>query len=88
MRPEVLLLDEPSMYLDPRGRRGIIQLLHRLPGTRLISGHDLELILELCPRVGVLHEGKLEVVGETRRLLADAALMERHGLEVPYSLRK
>jgi cobalt/nickel transport system ATP-binding protein len=87
MRPRVLLLDEPTMYLDPRGRRELIQLLHRLGGTRLIASHDLELILQTCGRVLLLDRGRLIAEGPARSVLADETLMEAHGLEVPYSLR-
>jgi cobalt/nickel transport system ATP-binding protein len=87
MRPSILLLDEPSMYLDPRGRRELIQLLHALGGTRVIASHDLELILQTCGRVLLLDRGRLKADGLARDVLADAALMEAHGLEVPYSLR-
>jgi cobalt/nickel transport system ATP-binding protein len=87
MRPSILLLDEPSMYLDPRGRRELIQLLHTLGGTRMIAAHDLELILQTCDRVLLLDRGRLIADGAARTILADAALMEAHGLEVPYSLR-
>jgi cobalt/nickel transport system ATP-binding protein len=88
MRPGVLLLDEPSMYLDPRGRRELIALLHALGGTRMIAAHDLEMVLETCGRVLLLDGGRLIADGPPRDLLADAALMEAHGLEVPYSLRR
>jgi cobalt/nickel transport system ATP-binding protein len=87
MRPEVLLLDEPSMNLDPRGRRELIALLLSLGGTQVIAAHDLEMILETCGRVLLLDGGRLVADGPPRTLLADAALMEAHGLEVPYSLR-
>jgi cobalt/nickel transport system ATP-binding protein len=87
MRPEVLLLDEPSQYLDPRGRRDLIRLIQSLPGTKVIAAHDLELIVETCPRVIVIDQGRIVVDGPSRTLLADAGLMETHGLEVPYSLR-
>jgi cobalt/nickel transport system ATP-binding protein len=87
MRPEILLLDEPSMYLDPRGRRELIRLLATLPGSRIVASHDLELILETCGRVLVLDQGRLVAEGPPRQVLAEAALMEAHGLEVPYSLR-
>src|SRR5262249_35558172 len=50
MRPEVLLLDEPTMFLDPRGRREFIALLGSLPGTKVIAAHDLEFILRTCRR--------------------------------------
>jgi cobalt/nickel transport system ATP-binding protein len=86
MQPEILLLDEPSMYLDPRGRRDLIRLIKGLPGTRVIASHDLELILETCRRACVLDGGRLIASGSARSLLADAGLMEAHGLEVPHSL--
>jgi cobalt/nickel transport system ATP-binding protein len=87
MRPEVLLLDEPSMFLDPRGRRELIALLNSLGGTKLIASHDLELIVATCRRVLVLDSGKIAADGEAAVVLADAPLMESHGLEVPASLR-
>lgn len=86
MRPEILLLDEPSIHLDPRGRRELIHLINGLGGTRMIASHDLELVLETCARVLVLDGGRLVGDGLARALLADAALMEAHGLEVPHSL--
>jgi cobalt/nickel transport system ATP-binding protein len=87
MQPSILLLDEPTMYLDPRGRRELIQLLNTLGGTRMIASHDLELILQTCGRVLLLDRGQLIADGPARTVLADAMLMEAHGLEVPYSLR-
>jgi cobalt/nickel transport system ATP-binding protein len=87
MRPRILLLDEPSMFLDPRGRRELIQLLRTLGGTCLIAAHDLEMILQTCERVLLLDQGRLIADGPAQRILADTELMEAHGLEVPYSLR-
>jgi cobalt/nickel transport system ATP-binding protein len=87
MRPDVLLLDEPSIFLDPRGRRELIALVNALPGTRLVASHDLEMVVETCRRVLVIDGGRLVADGPTERVLADAALMELHGLEVPYKLR-
>jgi cobalt/nickel transport system ATP-binding protein len=87
MRPAILLLDEPSMFLDPRGRRELIGLIRGLPGTKLVASHDLDLVLDLCSRVLVLDGGRLLADGPAAKLLADAELMDRHGLEVPYRLR-
>ena len=86
MRPSVMLLDEPTAFLDPRGRRELIQLLSKLPGTKLIATHDLELVLDLCPRVLVLDNGKLVADGLGQDILANRELLSRHGLEVPYRL--
>ena len=88
MRPEILLLDEPSMFLDPHGRRELIALLKKLGGTQVIGAHDLDMVLDLCSRVLVLDRGLLVADDVAAKVLANAALMERHGLEVPYRLRK
>jgi cobalt/nickel transport system ATP-binding protein len=88
MRPEILLLDEPTMFLDPRGRRELLHLLKGLSATRLIATHDLEAVLELCQRVILLDQGQVLAQGPPDQLFADAALMEAHGLEVPHSLRR
>jgi cobalt/nickel transport system ATP-binding protein len=88
MRPAVLLLDEPSLHLDPRGRRELIHLMRTLPVTQVVAAHDLELVLEICSRALVIDRGQIVADGPAATLLADAALMEAHGLEVPYSLRK
>jgi cobalt/nickel transport system ATP-binding protein len=87
MRPQILLLDEPTLHLDPRSRRELIRLLNALPGTKLIASHDLEMIVETCARVVLLDQGRLAADGAPHEVLANAALMETHGLEVPYSLR-
>jgi cobalt/nickel transport system ATP-binding protein len=87
MRPEVLLLDEPSTFLDPRGRRELIGLIREIGATKVIAAHDLEMILEICGRVLVLDGGGLVADGPAAQLLADPALMAAHGLEVPHSLR-
>ena len=88
MRPEVLLLDEPSAFLDPRGRRDLIELIRRLPGTKLIATHDLDLVLDVCPRVLVLDAGKLFADGPACELLTHPEIIENHGLEIPHRLRR
>jgi cobalt/nickel transport system ATP-binding protein len=86
--PEVLVLDEPTSDLDPRARRHFIDHTAALGQARLIASHDLEMILDLCPRVLILDRGVIVADGPAIELLADAALVEAHGLEVPYSLRR
>jgi energy-coupling factor transporter ATP-binding protein EcfA2 len=85
--PSVLVLDEPSANLDPRGRRRLIQLIQRLPSTKLIATHDLEMVLELCPRAILLDAGRVVADGPTRDVFGDLELIEAHGLEQPLSLR-
>lgn len=81
MRPELMLLDEPSSTLDPRGRRSMINLLNSLPGTQLIASHDLAMIRDICSRVVLMDGGQVAAYGGID-LLNDKSLLEKHGLEV------
>ena len=83
MDPAILVLDEPSSALDPAGRRRLIDLLRSLPQTRVIATHDLDLVLEVCQRVVVLHEGQVQADGAPAQLLADRELLQRCRLELP-----
>ena len=83
MRPSVLALDEPSGELDPRARRGLIQLLKSLPQTMLIATHDMRLVAELAARTVILDQGQVTADAPTLDLLSDAELLARHGLEPP-----
>ena len=82
--PEVLVLDEPTGELDPRGRRELLALLQALPMTQILASHDLEFIFKLCTRVLVLDKGRLVAEGDAKTILADEALMLEHGLETPH----
>ncbi len=84
MDPEVLVLDEPSSNLDPAGRRELAEVLQSLPVTVLMVTHDLPYALQLCPRSVVLDGGVVVADGPTREVLADADLLGRHRLELPY----
>ncbi|MDR3617797.1 MAG: ABC transporter ATP-binding protein [Paludisphaera borealis] len=84
--PSILALDEPTANLDPRGRRRFIQLIAGLSCTKLIATHDLEMVLEVCPRTILLDGGAVVADGPSRQILDDAPLLEAHGLETPLSL--
>lgn len=81
MQPDLLLLDEPTAFLDPRGRREFLGLLRTLPQTKLIASHDLAFIQAACSRVLLLDGGRLLVDGPTDRVIADHGLLHEHGLE-------
>ncbi len=83
MRPEVLVLDEPTAGLDPRSRRSLIRLLDELPLTMLVSTHDMLMVRELFPRMVIMDEGRIVADGPTEALMTDSALLEAHGLEKP-----
>jgi energy-coupling factor transporter ATP-binding protein EcfA2 len=85
--PAILVLDEPTTSLDPRGRRDLKDLLRTIPMTKLIATHDLELVVELCSRVIILAKGAIVAEGRTVELLSNEDLMVRHDLERPHILR-
>ncbi|MFO8055713.1 MAG: ATP-binding cassette domain-containing protein [bacterium] len=86
MEPSLLLLDEPTSDLDPRGRRELANLLADLPTTMIIASHDLEFVLESCDQVVVMDAGKTVARGLPPKIMSDRDCMHEHGLEVPHSL--
>nr|WP_235497938.1 MULTISPECIES: ABC transporter ATP-binding protein [unclassified Frankia] len=84
MRPEVLVLDEPSANLDPAGRRELAEVLQGLDLTLIMVTHDLPYALQLCPRSVILDQGMIVADGATATLLSDEPLMMSHRLELPF----
>ena len=85
--PRVLVLDEPTSNLDPRGKRHLLETLRALSATLIVATHDLELAVGLCPRTIVLDGGAVVADGPTSSVLSDGPLMLAHGLETPHILR-
>ncbi|GAA3744402.1 energy-coupling factor ABC transporter ATP-binding protein [Micromonospora maritima] len=84
MRPEILVLDEPSSNLDPAARRELAEILRALPVTLLMVTHDLPYAAELCPRAVILDGGRIVADAPTPDLLVDETLLSAHRLELPY----
>jgi len=87
MEPTILGMDEPTSNLDPCNRRHLIEVISDLSATLIVATHDLELVLDLCSRTVLMDHGKIWADGETKPMLANAQLMDAHGLEVPLSLK-
>ncbi len=86
LKPELLILDEPTANLDLVSRRGLIDTLNELnrAGTTVIvSTHDVEALPELADRIIVISHGALLGEGEKHHVLQDEALLEASGLEPP-----
>lgn len=88
MRPEIILMDEPSVALDPRNRKNLICLLNTFPQLKIIASHDLDLILDTCPRTVLLHQRQIVYDGPTAAILANQELLQAYGLELPLSLQR
>lgn len=87
MKPDVILMDEPSTALDPYNRRTLIRLLNRMQETKLIASHDLDMILETCGRVILLGPEGIRADGPAEEILRDRELLESCRLELPYCLQ-
>ena len=87
MEPEMILMDEPSTALDPVNRRTVINTINRLPQTKLIASHDLDMILDTCQRVILLSHGAIVADGDAETILRDKALLENNRMELPFCLQ-
>lgn len=87
MKPEAVLMDEPTSALDPYNRRLVIDIIRRLPQTRLITSHDLDMILDTCDRVILLGGGRIVADGPADAVLRDRPLLEANRLELPLGLQ-
>lgn len=86
MEPKAILMDEPSIALDPVNRRTVIHAVNVLGMTKLIASHDLDMILDTCDRVILLSGGEIAADGDAEKILRDQALLERHRMELPFCL--
>jgi len=83
MKPEILVLDEPSSNLDPASRRELADILRSLAITIVMVTHDLPYALELCERAVILSGGIIVADKKTREILGDKDLLNAHRLELP-----
>jgi cobalt/nickel transport system ATP-binding protein len=83
MKPEILVLDEPSSNLDPASRRELADILRSLAITIVMVTHDLPYALELCERAVILSGGIIVADKKTREILGDKQLLSAHRLELP-----
>ena len=83
MKPEILVLDEPSSNLDPASRRELADILRSLAITIVMVTHDLPYAFELCERSVILSGGIIVADKKTREILSDSDLLQAHRLELP-----
>jgi len=84
MKPEMLILDEPTVNLDPRQEKLFQQLLKDYPGTLLIIGHDLLFLYDLCDRAVVLANGRVRHDCRLDDLVSHRDSLRQHGLDFTF----
>lgn len=80
MTPNILLMDEPSVALDPRNRRNLISILNTFDHLKIIASHDLDMIRQTCNRVLLMYQGQIVADGTPDEILNDFSLLEKYGL--------
>lgn len=88
MKPNIILMDEPSIALDPRNRRNLINILNEFKQLKIIASHDLDMILDTCNRTILIADGKIIKDCNTRDILMDKELLEANNLELPLSFQR
>lgn len=88
MTPDIILMDEPSIALDPKNRRNLINILNSFAHLKIIASHDLDMILDTCERTILMADGKIICDGPTKEILTNKGLLEANGLELPFCLQR
>lgn len=87
MKPEVLILDEPTAGLDPKGREELLSLIDELHAqnhmTIVLVSHSMDDMAEHAKRLIVMHQGKAILDGETKEVFSNGDILKEIGLEVP-----
>ena len=83
MKPEILVLDEPSSNLDPASRRELADILRSLDITMVMVTHDLPYAYELCERSVILSGGIIVADDTTHSILTNESLLKTNRLELP-----
>ena len=87
MTPDAILMDEPSIALDPGNRRNLIHILNECDQLKIIASHDLDMVLDTCSRVILMAEGRIIRDGDAEIILSDKELLESYGLELPFCMQ-
>ncbi|MDB4966498.1 MAG: cbiO [Myxococcales bacterium] len=85
MHPRVLLLDEPTAGLDPRGEAALVALLGALDATLIVATHAVDVVPRLCDRVLVLSGGTVAADGSCAEIFGRAELLRAASLRAPYA---
>ncbi len=87
MEPDIIIMDEPSLALDPKNRRNLIHILNEIASLKIVTSHDLDFIMDTCERTVLLYEGKIVADGPTNEILKNGKLLDECGLELPLRLQ-
>ncbi len=88
MDTDIILMDEPSVALDPKNRRYLINLLNEMSTTKIVASHDLDFILDTCERVIFMYDGQIIADDKAEYILTNQKFLEAFGMELPLRYQK
>mgnify|MGYP003429018356 FL=1 len=87
MEPEVIVLDEPTAGLDPRGQKEIMDMFHTLHKERglttILVTHSMEDAARYADEIAIMHEGRCVLTGAPRELFANTETLQTYRLQLP-----
>ncbi|MFC3885323.1 energy-coupling factor ABC transporter ATP-binding protein [Bacillus songklensis] len=91
MEPEVLVLDEPTAGLDPRGRQEIMQMVANLHKSKnltiILVTHSMEDAAQYADQIVVMHKGTIAMKGTPKEVFGSYVQLHQYGLDIPESLK-
>jgi len=87
LSPKAILMDEPTVFLDGKGRNELKAYIKKSPLTQIICTHDLDFAYEVCQRVIILDKGTIVADGKKEDILANEEVLKSFNLELPLQLR-
>lgn len=87
MSPDILVMDEPTAGLDPQARTKLIELLKSFHHTKIIATHDLDMVVDVCDRTIVMHDGRISADGSTMEIFNNEELLYNSCLEKPLRMQ-
>jgi len=80
MTPDIILMDEPTIALDPRNRRNLISVLNSFEHLKIIASHDLDFVRQVCSRVIFVSDGRIIYDGNPQNILDNEEYLIQNGL--------
>jgi energy-coupling factor transport system ATP-binding protein len=91
MKPEILVLDEPTVGLDPKGQKLIMNLIHKLHVeqnmTIILISHQMDIVASYSENVVIMHNGKVVAFDTAQNIFSNESLLNKYDLTLPSSIK-
>ena len=84
MRPKIMIFDEPTSNLDPKNEAVITEIIANLPYTRILISHDLPILYQVCQKVVVMDDGRIDEIMSMEDFISNRQLLRKNGLDFTF----